>query len=250
MGRMHFIGVSATIIKETEKAYQVEVLYWTKANQPTKKAKMWTPKSCSKTQDGKVIEIAEFILNQWEKEHREFIGQHSGYAASKIKINWDMNHKEALIKREAEESAAYKKQIDDAIAKYLPLATESSHKFLSILGLFAKGYGRFWKENGVDAATCDEFISWGKEVCKKYGQPISDVEYYERIKNYDEKERRLSVEYAWQNGVLGEFAYENGEKYITDVNTNLLKKFKKESALREEYQAFAEKLYQLNGNKF
>jgi hypothetical protein len=203
--QMSYTEVSATIIKESEKAYQAEVLYWTKFDQPVKKATMWIPKSCSKAADGKVTEIATFILNKWEEEHRKVIGRHSSYAADKMRINWDMEHKEALMKDEADERAAYKKRIEDTIAKYLPATTKASHTFIAELGMIAYTFGRIWKEEGVDAAACDEFISWGKQVCKKYGELEEPEEYYERAKAFDTDNRKFVLTYVYDSWVFGDF---------------------------------------------
>ena len=46
--------VTTNIVKETEKAYQLNVLYWTLFDKPEKTATMWVPKSCCDIEDGKV----------------------------------------------------------------------------------------------------------------------------------------------------------------------------------------------------
>lgn len=250
---MIFVGVTASIVRETEKAYQVEVQYWTKADQPVKKAKMWVPKSCSKVEDGKVTQIADFILRQWEQEHLEYIKSFSSLTASHTRIDYDIARKEELVRREKEKQAAYKKHIDDIIAKYLPTVTESSHKMLAELGTIAQAFGRIWKEEGTDAITCDEFVAWGKDVCKKYGELEPTDEYYEKAKKFDEKDRRFVVGYIYDTWVFGDFRadYYGKEKDFYEVKDYLIqKKFKKECDLGHQYMAFVEKLYKLNGERY
>ena len=254
---MSYTKVSASIVKETEKAYQVEVLYWTKFDNPVKKATMWSPKSCTKTEDGKVTEIATFILNRWMEEHRNVIRNHSNYAADKMRIEWDIEYKERLMKKDAEEKAASRKHFDEVVAYYLPLATEASHKMMGILGMFAKTFGRIWKEEGTDAATCDEFIAWGTKVCKKYGQPHSDEEAYTSLKNADEKARGFSVEYGWDVWVLGDFRVDpygtkqEREFYDLQVKEYIIQRyFKKETQIKKEFCDWIEKFYTLNGNRY
>lgn len=250
---MYYTKVSASIVKETEKAYQVEVLYWTQFDKPVKKAVMWCPKSCAKTEDGKVTEIADFILKRWDEEHRQTVGIHCSYAAKKMRIEWDIEWKERLMKEEADKQAAYKKHFDDTIAKYLPTAKEESHKWLNTLGMIAKAFGRIWKEEGTDAAACDEFIAWGEAVCKKYGDKRSDEDYYDLVKAYDGKERQLVVANVYNVWILGDFHasyYGEGHDFY-EVKEYLLKnKFKKERAIVDEYKEFINKLYQLNGNRY
>ena len=118
---MSYVKVSASIVKETEKAYQVEVLYWTKFDNPVKKATMWSPKSCTKTEDGKVTEIATFILNRWMEEHRNTIRNHSSYAADKMRIEWDIEYKERLMKKDAEDLYAANRRQQEKLAEGIEL---------------------------------------------------------------------------------------------------------------------------------
>lgn len=252
---MVYTSVSAVIIKETEKAYQAEVLYWTKFDQPTKKAKMWIPKSCSKVQDNKLTEVAQFILNNWEKEHREAVECHSAYAAKRMNIEWDMEHKEALIKAKAEEDAAHKKHLEDIIAKFLPLATDGSHKMLAELGTIAQVFGRIYKENGIEAEPCDKFISWGEKVCKKYGELEPADEYYEKAKTFDADGRRMVLHWPFDCWIFGDFHCNpygtSDERYFYSYIDYVIQKyFKKEAALIKEYKDLTEVLYVLNGNSY
>jgi hypothetical protein len=249
---MIFVGVTASIVRETEKAYQVEAQYWTKFDQPVKKAKMWIPKSCSKAEDGKVTQIADFILREWEKERREYIKSYSSLTASYTIINWDLDRKERLAKEEAEKKAAYKKHVKETIAKYLPTVTECSHKFIRALGTIARGFGRMWKEEGADADACDEFITWGENICKKYGESYPADEYYQMIKKYDNKERGLVVGYAWETWIFGDFHanYYGAEKDFYEVRNDIVKKFKDEESVLIQYKYYAERLWKLNGNRW
>ena len=88
--------VTTTIMKETEKAYQLNVQYWTLFDKPEKTATMWVPKSCCDIEDGKVTGIADWILDKWVKEYNDRI---SYYKARSSRVSFDMKEKEYLMKR-------------------------------------------------------------------------------------------------------------------------------------------------------
>ena len=247
------IEVTATAIRETEKAYQAEVKYWTKFDAPVKTAKMWVPKSCCAAENSTITSIDKFILDKWEEEHRNLIGTHSSYAARKMHIEWDLKRKEGELKKAAEEDASRKKHINDTIAKYLPEVTKTSHKLMAELGSIARTYGRIWKEEGTDAAACDEFIKWGNALGKKYGFIGDDAEFYENAKKLSAKDRSLYVEFIWNTWVFGDFCAcapgRNADFY--DVIDILLKKqFKKEMTFFNEYKGFINNFWKLNGNRY
>lgn len=54
--------INATIVKESENAYQVTIEHWTSANAPIKNTTMWVPKGHCTVVDGKVTEVADWIL--------------------------------------------------------------------------------------------------------------------------------------------------------------------------------------------
>lgn len=85
---MAMTKVSATIVKETEKAYQLDVTYWTQADKPTKTANMWCPKSCCTITEKECL-VADFILNQWVEKHNEYIRQYTTRLPS-ISFNMEM----------------------------------------------------------------------------------------------------------------------------------------------------------------
>ena len=244
---MIFIGVTASIVRETEKAYQVEVQYWTKADQPVKKAKMWVPKSCSKVEDGKVTQIADFILWQWEKEHLEYIKSFSSLTAAHTRIDFDIARKDELVRREKEKKAAYKKHIDDTIAKYLPTVTKSCKEMLSEYGTVAQIFGRIWKEDGIDGAFCDEFIAWGKVVNEKYGEvegSESKYEFLQRVKNYNERERQILYHDYSHIWVFGDFRPNDSQRDFFEIKDFLIhEKFKKECAIGREFRDFLTRHY-------
>lgn len=241
----HYVEVSAEVIRETEKAFQVEAQYWTREDKPVKKAKMWVPKSCSKVVDGKVVGIADFILNQWVQEHKEHIKVHSSLTAAHTRICFDMHEKEVLMNRRKERQDEQRKHLDDIIAKYLPDCTKYSHKLMQELGTIAQTFGRIWKEEGFDANLCDEFISYGEKVNAKYGEPDWVSGYYEKAKGFDEEKRRFILEFPWNTWVFGDFHadYYGREKDFYEVKELMEKKFKKETAVLLEYRSIVERIY-------
>ena len=112
-----FVPVTATTIKETEKAYQLRVSYWTTERAPIKTTDMWVPKSCVQVTDGKVTGIADWILNKWATQRAEYVP----HSASKYNPCFDID---LYHSRKADEKNRLQKQKEE-----FALATDVVVKF-------------------------------------------------------------------------------------------------------------------------
>lgn len=101
-----FTQVTTTTLKETEKAYQLRVSYWTTERAPIKTTNIWVPKSCAEVTDGKVTGIADWILNNWANQRAEYVP----HSASKYSPCFDI----ALYhSRKADEKNKLQKQKEE-----------------------------------------------------------------------------------------------------------------------------------------
>ena len=124
-----FIPVEATTLKETEKAYQLRVSYWTTERAPIKTADMWVPKSCAQVTDGKVSAIADWILNKWADQRAE----HITYRASKYSVRFDIDGYHARIEAEKEKARKWKEEVDLTVATIVESVTPYSIDFMAEL---------------------------------------------------------------------------------------------------------------------
>lgn len=179
---MTYVKVVSNIIRETEKAYQLTVSYWTKVDKPAKEAKMWCPKSCCKTEDGKVVEVAEFILNNWEKEHNDYIRSYTRVIPN---ISFDMAAKEARLANMKEQEQREKEVFAERVARISAKAEPYATKFMQELGLVCGGASEALRAMGRDAAACDDLASLGKKIRKAFGDYNNDETALERcVDNY------------------------------------------------------------------
>lgn len=58
-------NVTAKVLRETEKALQLSVLYWSGRDMAAKEMIVWCPKTCCIVEKEQVTKVAEFILNKW-----------------------------------------------------------------------------------------------------------------------------------------------------------------------------------------
>ena len=119
--------VNATIVKESEKAYQVTIEYWTSANAPIKDTTMWVPKGQCTVVDGKVTEVADWILNKWAKDHADYM-RRNGYNHRDMRISFNMDEYTDINRDEKARQAAFEaetKETLEAIVTYIePYATQ------------------------------------------------------------------------------------------------------------------------------
>lgn len=124
-----FIPVTADTLKETEKAYQLRVSYWTTETAPIKKTNMWVPKSCCEVENQVVIGIADWILNKWADQRAE----HITYRASKYNPRFDLAGYHAAIEYEKEKVRKWKEEADATVAAVVEFVTPYSIDFMARL---------------------------------------------------------------------------------------------------------------------
>lgn len=138
MNNITYIPVSATIVKETAKAYQISVSYWTLITVPIKSANIWVPKSCAEVTDGKVTGVADWILYKWIDEYSEYIKKYSNRAASKFNPNFDINAYHAGVAKKKAEEQKYKDEFNAAIKAVVEFVTPHATEQMARLAYVAK----------------------------------------------------------------------------------------------------------------
>ena len=240
---MRFSKVSASIVRETEKAFQVVVAYWTKADKPSKEAKMWCPKSCCKVIDGKVVEIAEFILNNWTKEHNDYIRTLTHVVPN---VSFDMDEKESVLAHMREDERIAREAVEEKVSRISAKAEPFATKFMQELAWVCMGAGMYMKDAGHDADACDEMIALGKKISKVFGafgeETIED--YVARLRTVSESDvtdlMYMMLDTWIYDGLR--VAYDNTiarEGFTKDefhsVRDNLDKVFKKNVSFKAKY---------------
>ena len=171
--------VTTNIVKETEKAYQLNVLYWTLFDKPEKIATMWVPKSCCDIEDGKVIGIAEWILDKWIKDYNNRI---SYYRSRSNRVSFDMEQKEYLMKKEEDKNAAFKAELDETLEVVVEYVKPYADRYMRGMGFITS----FISKNYTDVIPSDilnEFENIGNNITKEFGAITRD--YYNSDKWFD-----------------------------------------------------------------
>ena len=153
MSNTTFIPVTADTLKETEKAYQLRVSYWTAERAPIKTADIWVPKSCAQVTDGKVSAVADWILNKWATQRAE----HITYRASKYNPRFDLAGYYAAIEYEKEKIRKWKEEADATVAAVVEFVTPYAIDFMqqcTFSGLLV--YETF---KNSDILTAEELVS-------------------------------------------------------------------------------------------
>lgn len=125
-----FTPVTADTLKETEKAYQIRVSYWTTDRAPIKTADIWAPKSCVQVTDGKVSAVADWILNKWVSEHVEYIKKHSARAAGKYNPCFDIDRYHAAAEYEKEKIRKWNEEAEATVATVVEFVTPYAIDFI------------------------------------------------------------------------------------------------------------------------
>ena len=130
MSNTIYIPVTADTLKETEKAYQLRVSYWTTERAPIKTADIWAPKSCVQVTDGKVSAIADWILNKWVNEHVEYIKKHSARAAGKYNPCFDIERYHTAVEYNKEQIRKWNEELDTAVDIIVEFVTPYATNFM------------------------------------------------------------------------------------------------------------------------
>lgn len=167
--------VTTNIVKETEKAYQLNVLYWTLFDKPEKTATMWVPKSCCDIEDGKVTGIAEWILDKWVKEYNDRI---SYYKARSNRVSFDMKEKEYLMKKEEDKNAAFKAELAETLEVVSEYVKPYANLYMMEMGFVASFISKNYKGLGIISSDKLEALeNIGNKIAKEFGV-ITRETYY------------------------------------------------------------------------
>ena len=168
--------VECEILKETEKAYYVSVKYFTESGSASgKEAKMWCPKSCCAVENGRVIRIAQFVLDRWLTEYSDFIRSKGGRVPSVMFSRADKDFIEKRKRDEIEEYKDFRKRVLDALTcDVKPVADYN----LQTVGLFARYLGGYLLKYGKPAGKCNELVALGETIGKEFGNR-DDIRYDE-----------------------------------------------------------------------
>lgn len=159
--------VTTNIVKETEKAYQLNVLYWTLFDKPEKTATMWVPKSCCDIEDGKVTGIAEWILDKWIKDYNDRI---SYYKSRSNRVSFDMEQKEYLMKKEEDKNAAFKAELAETLEVVSEYVKPYANLYMMEMGFVASFISKNYKGLGIiPSDKLEAFENIGNKIAKEFG---------------------------------------------------------------------------------
>ena len=159
--------VTTTIMKETEKAYQLNVQYWTLFDKPEKTATMWVPKSCCDIEDGKVTGIADWILDKWVKEYNDRI---SYYKARSSRVSFDMKEKEYLMKKEEDKKAAFKAELAETLEVVTEYVKPYAKLYMMEIGFTLLFISKNYKGLGIiPSDKLEAFENIGNKIAKEFG---------------------------------------------------------------------------------
>lgn len=164
--------VEASVVKETEKAYQFNVSYWTQIDKPKKNAILWCPKSCCTIADDKTF-IADFILNKWTEDYVNRISVHTTRIPN---VKFDVKRVEADKAYEEEKKQRENKKYEEAKEKARPIADSNLRK----CGYLCVNFNAENDDKVVNKEAVAELVEFGKKLLKKYGKPTEDEMRYDK----------------------------------------------------------------------
>lgn len=167
-GERNYFDVTATILKETQKAYYVSVKYFTEKGLSIKEAKMWCPKSCCVIENGNVTKIADFVLNRWQQEYFDFL-KSKGYKSSPI--CFDLSHLQNTLDKKKKEKDEYQTFYDEVLKRLTEDLGLVFEKNIKGMGMYSKMLGLYLSYNGlVPSDKCDKLINLGDVIINKFGE--------------------------------------------------------------------------------
>jgi len=259
MSNTAFISVTADTLKETEKAYQLRVSYWTTERAPIKTTDMWVPKSCAQVTDGKVSAVADWILNKWATQRAE----HITYRASKYNVRFDLDGYHAAIEAEKEKVRKWNEDVDATVAAVVEFVTPFSIEFMGRLA--CAGHLVYNTFKNSDILTVEELASLksvSDRMEKAFGKwsKTDDQKFKEWAKEFPSKYTTLKevADFLWlevdyptlgtnlyNSDIRSQLKLPNGNRVSDDMLFNIMhgyetsivgKKFKKNFAFHNEFK--------------
>lgn len=167
--------VNATIIKETEKAYQLTVEYWTSDTTPIKTATMWVPKSQCTVDAGQVTEIADWILNQWVAQRNDYMKK-NGYSTHRHSICFDMAEYEHIKAVKKAKQEAFRAEVQEALEATVAYVKPYADRYMSELAHDAQFIYDNYKDSGIlPTEIVDAINVIAAEISKEFGSSAAVV---------------------------------------------------------------------------
>lgn len=205
-GERNYFDVTATILKETQKAYYVSVKYFTEKGLSIKEAKMWCPKSCCVIENGNVTKIADFVLNRWQQEHFNFL-KSKGYKSSPI--CFDLSHLQNTLDKKKKEKDEYQTFYDEVLSKLVEDLAPIADKNIKEVGQYSKMLGLYLSFKGLAPSDkCDRLINFGDIIANEFGNAENNwaVDFFNRNPS-DEELWDMTPQYA--NNLFDGFSVRN-----------------------------------------
>ena len=273
MNNINYIPVSATIVKETAKAYQISVSYWTLITTPIKRVNMWVPKSCTEVTDGKITGVADWILNQWANEYSEYIKKYSNRAASQFNPKFDIDTYHANVAKKKAEEQKYRDEFNAAIKVVVEFVTPHATEQMQRLAYVAKVVSDKYAGTGILTETeLEAFKKISADIEKVFGtwkdansqfvqsfvnRLTSDYDTTKKLAGYLWDEVKWTVFgvdlYQYEN--RKQVKYEDGREVPEDMvyatisgvhgqeDSFVGKKFKKNFAFHEELKKLVDSIF-------
>lgn len=173
--------VNATIVKETEKAYQLTIEYWTSDTAPIKNTTMWVPKSCCTVVNGQVTEIADWILNKWITDRVDYMRQR-GYSNRNSRISFDMDEYVYINKAKQAKSDAFKAELAETIEVTAAYVKPFADQYMSELAWDAQFiYDTYKDSNILPAEIMDALKGIAAEITKAFGIRTEEGEWWDNF---------------------------------------------------------------------
>lgn len=261
--------VNATITKETEKAYQITVEYWTTDTAPTKTASMWAPKSQCTIEDGRVTEVEDWILNQWVAKHNEFMKK-AGYSNHRNSVHFSMAEYESIRAVKKEKQDAFMAELDETITVTAEFVKPYANDYMQELAWDAHFVYDNYKDS--DILTDETKVALAEiagEITKEFGIKAESGDWWdsfvEKHTTFESIRDFLWMEIGERCGVYGVNLYDytvycriklnNGLRVSENMlrqaiggtvrpeDTLLAKKFKKNWALYNKFYSIVNSMF-------
>lgn len=261
--------VNATIVKETEKAYQLTIEYWTSDTAPIKNTTMWVPKSCCTVVNGQVTEIADWILNKWVADRAEYMKK-NGYSTHRHSICFDMAEYEHIKAVKKEKQDAFRAELDETITVTAEFVKPYANDYMQELAWDAHFvYDNYRDSDILTDETKVALAEIAAEITKEFGIKAESGDWWdsfvEKHATFESIRDFLWMEIGERCGVYGVNLYDytvycriklnNGLRVSENMlrqaiggtahpeDTLLAKKFKKNWALYNKFYSLVNSMF-------